>query len=620
MDGIAMRSTWVTLSIVLALAFVGASAVAAELYDGPGTIEGDVVWTNESFVLGGSVYVNENASLTLVNTSLYPAVNFTNATLIVGYGPVSFIDSMLDGGRWRTVISSSSEVTVVGSAFTNASYGILTGANLTVSGSTFTDLEYGLRSGGDTLSISDTVFERCDYGFMSYSWETLMDNVSFINTTFMVGNVFSTTATLTGIMIDGAGEGISSSGTDIKVQVVATNVKEENCDAGCGGPSVTGSVLITGGGKLNLVDSDISDSDGGIIGYHSDIEVENTTFYDLKGGLYGYMMQGNVSNSTFIDSGIGLEASRSDIGFIDCTFTNMSVEARQWWVVRVNVVDPYGDDVRSAVISIIDSEGNVTEGTTNVAGFHDTGIIAYQRINGSDVIYGPYDVIVEKDGFEAEVTNITLEDDYTVDVFLPYYKPDINVTGITTKGRGRVTLRATVANTGDHVAENVTVTFTYKAGFNVIVIDTVDVGDIEADGTGTAEVVWDARDVIAEGHDEFQITANAEADNDDPTGSKGDNYGSIMLDVSEIEDEDEEPSPALVAIIIAMLIIIAFLVIKFVTRTREASGDERDTPKTWTETKARSRKVRETDVPRTHRGKTPAPKGRAPGRRQPPVK
>lgn len=617
-----MRLTWVILSVVLALAFIGTSAVAAEMYDGPDIIEGDVTWKDRSFVLQTPVMINDTATLRLMNTTLRPAVNFTGPALLVGYGPVTFTDSWLEGGRWWSVITSSKAVVVQNSTFTNASYGILTSGDLHINDSTFMDLEYGFRSGGDNLDVETTVFESCDYAFLSYSWDTWMMDVSFLNTTFIVGNIFSTSANLSGIHIDGAGEGISTSGTNLTIELTATNVKEENCEAGCGGPPVTGSVLVAGGGFVNIVDSQFSDSDGGMIGYNTDLNIENTLFQDMKGGIYGYMLEGNVTDSEFTNCSIGLEASRSEVQFIDCYFNETEIEARQWWVIRISVTDPYDDGVPYAMVTITDSKGNETAATTHVAGFLDTGMVAYQQINGTIETYGPYQLSAAKDGFEATLTNVTLEEDSSVDIYLPYYRPDINLTEITTKGRGKVKLSAVVVNDGEHVAENVTVTFTYKAGFNVIVIDTVDIGDIAPNSTETAEVTWDARDVLDEGHSEFLITANAEALNDDPVGSTADNFASIQLDAGDIDDEDddEEPSPALIAIIIAMLVIIVFLVLKFITRAGEAPGDDIDTPKTWKETKERSKKVKETDEPRTHRGRTPAPKGRAPGRRQPPAK
>jgi len=611
-----MRLYWVTISLLLALAFGFVCVTATEVYDGPDTIEGDITWTDESFVLEGPVYVNETASLTLVNTTLVPAVNFTGTAMIVGYGPINVTGSTLEGGRWWTIIYSSADVTVVDSTFSNSSYAVLTIGNLTVTGSEFSDNEYGIRSGGALMSVSGTTFESCAVAFNSYSGRTEMTDVSFFNTTYFVGWIYSDTAELSGITIGTAGEGISTWGTDIEVQLDASDVREENCDAGCSGPSVTGSVFVAEHGNVTVRDSSISDSDGAFIGYYTTLNADNVTFDGLDGGLYGYHLEANVTNSTFIDCGVGLEASRSNATFVGCDFINTTVEARQWWIVRILVEDPYGDNVRSATVTVIDSEGEVKEGTTNVIGRVEFGIVAYVQTNGTIETFGPYNITVEKDGFETSMTGVELEDEIVVDIELPYLKPDINVTDITTTGRGIVTIRATITNTGDHVAENVTVGFTYKAGFIVRVIGTVELGDVAIDGVETAEMEWDARDLIGDGDTEFEITVNAEARNDEPSGSMGDNHGSISLDVGDIGEEDEEPNLALVAIIIVMLVLIAFLVIKFVTR--ESPEEDPGIPGSWDEVRKSVRK--KVAPPRTNRGKTPAPKGRAPGRRQPPAK
>jgi hypothetical protein len=583
-------------------------AGCAEVYDGPYIIEGDVEWANVTYVLNDTVLVNETASLTIVNSTIVPAHPLGKTYMIQSYGRLAFSGSTLEGGRWYSIVFSAGDVMVEDSGFSNCSYAMIAGGNVSVSGSSLSDLEYGIRSSGDLLTVNDTVFTGCTFPFQSYADTTVMRNVTFVNTTYTVGSVYSDVAELTGITIITAAEGFILSGAEAVVQLIAEDISESNCGEGCSAPAVTGSAIVLMTADLELNDSRIEGSDVGILAYHGNVDVDNTTFEGLLGGLYGYNLKGNVTDSLFIDCAVGLEASRSDVVFKNSTFVNTTPEVRQWMQVRVNVEDPYGSDVRSAIVTIVDSVDNTTEFATNSAGYAMVGLVSSQSENGTVSTFGPYDITVEKDGIETSRTDVDIEDDDEIDFVLPYWKPDLNITTISASPGRKVVINVTIVNDGDQVAENVTVGFTYKAGIDVRVIDTVAVGDIAVNEEVFAEMVWDTSDLgISEG-EEIVITAIADARNAEAAGVSANNDATVLLTMASEGDEDDvEPNPVLVSLIVLMLVLIALLILKFRKRIRSSHSEEGPGgPETWNEVSKNVRK---------HRRESFEDIGRAPARR-----
>lgn len=555
---------------ILVSLFLLLPAVTAAHFDGPYTVDGDVVISDGTYILNETLHVSGN--LSLVNATLKPSETFKDRALLNVTGGMIYVEnsSIIAGSDVIALFLNGADAFLTNAFLFDASIGISAfgdtdPSNLTLIRSSIRNATYGLWIEGSKAFISQSLIAHCNYGLTTSSSEVEVQDSTFLSNMFYAIRAISSTANISGSRFEDSGEGVAFISTrGGMTDSTFYDVSSGKCPPSCSGPIVSGASIYLFSSQLDISGVEMSSSDIGIYAIRSTFTVEDSSFSDTRRGIKGERSEAYISYSTFANISVGIFFQNKEPSYERNEFHNVSIQIKQTWSVILDIHDPYGQPVKEADVTFTDRFGAIYKDKSDFLGRVKIELQEYSYINGSRLSNSPYDVEIRKGDFVKIIEGLHINDNMEVNITLPYMKPDLKLDYVKVPSdvkKGRVEITVSVTNIGDYEARNVTITLTETNRWERV-IDSTTVASIRPNETSLVILHWNA-DVGV-----YKITAYVDSQNEeiDETDAGNNRISTQVV----VQSEEKGNSAFIVAVVATPIIVITLIVIIMSGKRRKA--------------------------------------------------